>query len=1175
MTAPQKLTRTAQAARLLLLGVLLVLLAGIMARLYFSDKRIAGLLEKQLTQTLHAPVEFGSFTLNLLSGVDVRDFKVHAPKGLTLPPIALDRFHVQWSLLPLLTGKLLIPKIIIDNPHVQFEQTAHTDTLSALTPPASPSSSPAPAPAAPPSPPTEFVLPELPLEIAIEAFTLSGATLEATTPQGLARLPGLSFTASLHGEGKQLAVTSELQIGSPSSPAALTVQHEDASATLATHVSLQLNSSGSHATTLQLLVDSTASASLPKGPQPPPLPIHGEVTLSGDLNQQTLQLPTCNWRVGDQTTLRLKAALNKFLSDPHLLLKELRFSSNLEEFTPLARVFVPSIQLTGQVELSGEPLEVTLRDLNNATPPQGTLPFALKNLSIEHPLFTLQELNVDGALQATGTHLELATTLQLDSMVQGENKIEALSLSLHTTTPGAPWLPGQLPGENDRVDTTVHLETRRVATPAGSVAGVKVDVEASCPISALKGDAHTAPITTSLKVTTEAVHSDLASLGGVHLELDGVLPKLSPDALQATLSLEAFNPTLPLDGNTLSLPRTTVALRLEKNLEQVTLPALDLTLHSLVHLSLSAQADQITSERPIIERVAIQLDPVNLEKVLRLLPPSLKPVQQLSGEAEFSLQLAGRLDPARLLEFTAPPSLSDMETELAWEKTASATIAFLQGWVDNIRSRLPFHLEATAQLRDLSAQAEQGAVSGLNTRVQLTLPRGSPRVTLELSAASLQGPATVTAAKGALSLRLEGDQILTQLQGSFAELSGEPLPRPLQNASLLFKSAYQFGGDLLLEKMQFTSDGIGINFSANGVLSDPIQPLLHRAWLDGELPQVDAEFHWTGGIDLSPPLEIPEENTSITGAISLKGACSIHEGLTRLETTALFDGVHLQSEALTVENLSGSFPFRGEVALHPLPHAAIIARELPLGSGNLYLVTDPGDIREDSARTLFQERLRAYAPHAGIHIDRVTQGDYELRDFTLKGQLDKGTLSADEISMHVLGGDIIGDAGLQVTSAQALAGTFRFQVSNMDASYFRTLDLKPGPESELSTNVNAHFLFGPNERTLEADMNVTRIGSRTLDRFLQLLDPEQTDSTIQDYRKFLWLITIDEVAVWVRHENLNMDLLYTTFLRIPGTQWGFRPIDKEMIRRFSLSELIIDPSLQAPLNAYAGPLLGW
>jgi len=81
--------------------------------------------------------------------------------------------------------------------------------------------------------------------------------------------------------------------------------------------------------------------------------------------------------------------------------------------------------------------------------------------------------------------------------------------------------------------------------------------------------------------------------------------------------------------------------------------------------------------------------------------------------------------------------------------------------------------------------------------------------------------------------------------------------------------------------------------------------------------------------------------------------------------------------------------------------------------------------------------------------------------------------------------------------------------------------LKPGPQSELSADCSAQFLFGPQIRDLEADMNVTKIGPDTLDRFLQLLDPDKANPAIQDYRKYLPLITIDEVAVF--NEVLTKD----------------------------------------------------
>ena len=105
-------------------------------------------------------------------------------------------------------------------------------------------------------------------------------------------------------------------------------------------------------------------------------------------------------------------------------------------------------------------------------------------------------------------------------------------------------------------------------------------------------------------------------------------------------------------------------------------------------------------------------------------------------------------------------------------------------------------------------------------------------------------------------------------------------------------------------------------------------------------------------------------------------------------------------------------------------------------------------------------------------------------------------------------------------------------------------------------------------------MNVTKIGSETLDRFLQLLDPKATNDNLQSTRRNLNLVRIDNVAVWIRYESLNMDLAVTTLLRIPGTQIGFPNIGRELLRRSSLKGYL-DEYLD-PLNAkYLAPLLEW
>ena len=106
-------------------------------------------------------------------------------------------------------------------------------------------------------------------------------------------------------------------------------------------------------------------------------------------------------------------------------------------------------------------------------------------------------------------------------------------------------------------------------------------------------------------------------------------------------------------------------------------------------------------------------------------------------------------------------------------------------------------------------------------------------------------------------------------------------------------------------------------------------------------------------------------------------------------------------------------------------------------------------------------------------------------------------------------------------------------------------------------------------------MNVTQIGKKTLDRFLQLLDPESKDSQIQKTRGNLQLINIHQVTAWIRHENLNMDLDYTTRLSIPGTNIGFRPIDRELLRRYAITEKVIDPYFQSYVDRYLAKSLGW
>jgi hypothetical protein len=176
--------------------------------------------------------------------------------------------------------------------------------------------------------------------------------------------------------------------------------------------------------------------------------------------------------------------------------------------------------------------------------------------------------------------------------------------------------------------------------------------------------------------------------------------------------------------------------------------------------------------------------------------------------------------------------------------------------------------------------------------------------------------------------------------------------------------------------------------------------------------------------------------------------------------------------------------------------------------------------------------------------------------------------------MHVLGGDIVGNMDFRLGNDRSLTGDMDMKVSNIDASYFAMLNLEPGPESEMNADMHMSFVFAPRRRDLAFNMNVTKIGSKTLDRFLQLLDPEEKNDSLQRTRGQLKFVRIDNVAMWVRFENLNMDIDVTTFLRIPFTNIGFPNIERELLRRYSISEQL-DFYLQPTIDKTVAPLLGW
>ncbi|HET6347373.1 MAG TPA: hypothetical protein VFH51_20750, partial [Myxococcota bacterium] len=398
-------------------------------------------------------------------------------------------------------------------------------------------------------------------------------------------------------------------------------------------------------------------------------------------------------------------------------------------------------------------------------------------------------------------------------------------------------------------------------------------------------------------------------------------------------------------------------------------------------------------------------------------------------------------------------------------------------------------------------------------------------------------------------------------------------PSAIEGGFFNVSAAYHMGGDLVLDTFEMGARNRGVIVSAEGLFAHPLAVAASRAWLLPGLPGVDASFRWNFDLRNAEKQVLTTSGTALGGGTFFKGGLRLDRGLLTLAGSVRFEDMSLEAGSTIVEHMTGELPFDVQLYFGQRPDATVVHRGGAVGGGVISLVTSAEDIRARPARPVYYERLRPYRPHAGIRAARLQSGSYEMIDFALEGRLVDGMLLADWISMNVLGGDVIGNMAYQIGRDSTVRGDMTFKVSNIDASYFPALHLEPGEESQLNSDLRLAFLLGPQMRDVTMNMNVTRIGAKALDRFLQLLDPTGQDPKMQQNRQNLRYVRLQRLAMWVRYGNLNIDLEYDPLVGIPFTSIGYRPIDREMLRRYAVGEtldLYVQPYVES-----LRPVLGW
>ncbi|MBI5508424.1 MAG: hypothetical protein HY903_06710 [Deltaproteobacteria bacterium] len=1163
------------------LGVSLALVASLLVavRLYYSDERLRRLGEAWGTTTIGAEVEIGRLELSLFSGIEVGGFRIGPPPGFGRDVVAFERLALHWSAVDLLRLRVVLPEVALEHVRCNLEENDRGQNLEAVLAALhgraapQPEVPPEPAPVEAPQPKKPLTQPSVPVYVEVQRLVLSVDEVTVTRPGQQLQVDRLGMEGRLTAEGQSLSLDVWLGLGDRNPqgrPSHFRLQGGAPFTSVVTEQRLGVTLASSGFADIGVSVSLAAKVELQKERPLPPVTLAFELQNRLDLLRQIFTLSRCDLAFGDATRFSLEANGTELLVHPRVRVDKLSFTSELAELQPFVAAFVPDTTIAGRLRFHAVPFDVV------TDPAQMSTMQAKLDLGFDDGTLAFKN-NAASGLQATSVltldagsaHLEVKAKLR--QAQAGPQRVRGLSTTVDLVAPLAPFLGGPPEGS---ITVAATVGVGEAVAPAATVSNLRLVFGSEAPVALIKAKAHGVPSTSKARLTIGEVAAPAATLRDLRLDLSTRLFDLAGQTLTAELDSGIAAITVPQGDGALTLGDTRMALSVARAAEEINVRRLDFSTADLIRFHAAGVIDQVSSPAPVFHHFGAEVAPIDIAKLLALLPAARRPPATVTGTVGVALQLDGKVPYRELTLKSKPPVVSRAPGEKNLSALMAAYAGFLQAWQDELSRGMPFTASVAAAVRNLGYVDEHNALSGLDADISLAIQPHAPVVGFSLSLAELTRPAVVRGLHTELDLTLAEGALRLGYRFKSAAVLHPSLTRPLENAAGEVSLSYRMGGDLLLDKMLFEAPDRGGRIDASGVLSRPLQFALTRGWQRSGLPGLDATLRLAMALDAGELKPVIVDGPELGGKMGLKGTLRAEDGIVALE--GVLETAHLGYRAgtLSVADMSGALPFDVRLAFDPRPDATVLKRDLGVGGGVLALLTSGEDIRRRAARPTFYDRVRSYRQRSGLAARKVQSGSYEIFDFELEGRLTQGMLLADWISMHVLGGDVAGNMALQLGRDRAVRGDFAFKASNLDASYFKELSLKPGPESELSADVQLGLLLAPKSRDLTLNMNVTKIGTYTLDRFLQILDPAAKDEKMQGTRKNLRYVKIDNVAVWMRYESLNMDLACTTFLRIPGTQIGFPNIDRELLRRYPLTDRLDD--ILIPINdKYLAPLLGW
>ena len=1182
---------------LLLVALVLVLpwrLAAPLALNYLND--YTGLsIDAQVTR------------LSLFSGLTIENLSIKPPPGFRLPPLSAARLVLEYDLGDLWPGRTVtVERVSLTGVDVAIEQDETQGyNIGAIIDAFAGNGPPAPTEPEPQEEETG--------ETAGKPFTIKVTHLEVGIDRARLKQPGASMEAhglvlaargSLSTDGKSdLEATLAIAADGP----VYAVQRPDLAAAVTGDIRLSAGLKDFRDAQASLSARLAATGLRDNAPLPP-ASASLDLKAAADLSSGAVTLAGLSLALQRRLSLSLSGSFN--WNDPRFAVQAFidTLSLDLKELEPFALLFLPGASLEGAVTAKSGGINAPLMDLDPSRPPSAGLAVNLAGIGVTLPSLGLGVRALDGDLtvetgEGPGLSLGLKATaaaVSLDAMA-----VKGLALDLKLSVP-PPWptavnLAVSVTAQRCAglgVDLPLALRLNLSADPhAGELAHLELSVNSP---GLARVDAEVSG-RDFLKRGAAEVNLDLPRLPAVMAALPATVASLLPRGMKLLGRLKTtvrtswklgqgeFGALLPppvrqwvalhrpdllpsglADDAPMRLP-SLAALPVEADLEA----RLDLPSFTLVEPSLEATDMGIRlAARGTTRALDYRLD---METARATLPQaegrnvrlSLTGVARPSGITAALDAAVSRMDlpgpDAHLADLKVAASVAAPARDFAPRpEGASATVALKLasaglGPKETARALRGLVLDASAGL-SLSGQTTLAAKAGLDRFSDAGSGMSADRVTLVLDAATGVG---LDLAPGATTLDVTVGLGTLDTAGL--------LPFPLQdNQARISLATADSLREATLKTIEVKAPSLGLGVQGQGrvypllrSLDPPALPekpnadLSLRLKVDNPTPlTLKGPTVLTGSLGLDVDLRLSGDVASVSGGVTAR---DFSLSMTTTQRQTQKDGQETRTQTVgrtvAIDRLNLDIPFVQSLALRPgvrllTSRTASILRGQ--GHDTLY-----GPLRRWSGH---KESVRFASLRLTDHADGRDVRTLALDETAMDLVYADNTFRIDRLHLNLLGGDVVGSLALQLPPDRPGLPRVRMamQFSGVNLGYLEGAAAAVTPETEVSALLEGGMDLADAD-SLNARMDITHISLSQLDKLLAFLDPQGADPKIQSNRSLLSKAvlvrpTVELVAMWVAHENLNMDI---SIKSIPVVrQWLQSILDNLRLRRYSIAHLL-------------------